>query len=255
MSALSLPPGPGPGSDVGTKGSADLAAENARLRQQLDAVTKERARHKTDNERLARRLAVRFEQTEKARAEVEWMRPVVEAAEAWRALQTLPEPFADDEVLIAAVDAWRAAQPDPKAETVGDALDAIETLNRVAYGEAPATGPSATVGDELDLDDPEQRQALIAMQSFDAHERNEPADPAGLAAAIEAVMPMLLRWLDDEVSSGDTRNLAKAVIQDAAPHIRRAVLLEAADAWEYGSDGSEDRGAWWLRERAERETT
>lgn len=204
MSALSLPPGPGPGSDVGTKGSADLAAENARLRQQLDAVTKERARHKTDNERLARRLAVRFEQTEKARAEVEWMRPVVEAALAWLDY----EPPLYDVVV-----AYRAAQVDQRG---------------------PSDGLSASVGDEQaslvanlampDLTD-EERSAFVAA----AEDKPAPADPAGLDAAIEAVMPMLLRWLDDEVSSGDTRNLAKAVIQDAAPHIRRAVLLEAAD--------------------------
>lgn len=46
------------------------------------------------------------------------------------------------------------------------------------------------------------------------------------------------------------RHKADAIIQAVAPALRAGALREAADEWEYGS---EDRGAWWLRERANQE--
>jgi hypothetical protein len=95
---------------------------------------------RTDLERLARRLAGRFEETEHLRAELEAARPVVEAADALRTVHSLPVDTADaareveyliDEAtsaLAEAVDLYRSATtrnldsalPDPSldAETL-----------------------------------------------------------------------------------------------------------------------------------------
>ena len=74
------------------------------------------------------------------------------------------------------------------------------------------------------------------------HAENAPADPAGLDAAVLAMR---------RARNIDPTNIP-AMARAAAPHIRRAVLLEAAD--EVDAMGHR-YAARRLRERAERETS
>ena len=119
-------------------------AEVAKLNRQVEELRGQRdeARAKGAQAALRLRAALR----------------VVDAADAWLDQRRSPDAFlrkpnAELIKLADAVDAWRAAQPDQKAETVGDGLDALETLNRIAYGEAPETAPESTQADEQGADD------------------------------------------------------------------------------------------------------
>jgi hypothetical protein len=73
-----------------------------------------------DVDALLKRATELVTEVEQLRAEVERMRPVVEAAQAWRALLAgPPEPYHRAEVrdLVGAVDALDAAEPTPQAVT------------------------------------------------------------------------------------------------------------------------------------------
>lgn len=195
----------------------NLAAENARLRQ--------------DAERLARRLAGRYEETVGLRAQIEWMRPVVEAAEAlvnFRDARLLKRSDPDwwsggDFRLVSAVDAYRAGQK--------GSLDRSESTG-LSYA------PLAT------------------------------ADPPGLDAAIEAAAEdVATRYSggrrDDTMSVTFTASdgytsvrfatVAEVIpfaVRAAAPALRAAALREAADEMAAELPYSPIR---WLRERADRE--
>jgi len=126
-------------------------AEVAKLNRQVAELRGQRDEARAEAER-ANRAGLKLVEEEHA------MHPVMEAAEAWLAHVRGPDAFlrkpnAELIKLADAVDAWRAAQPDQKAETVGDGLDALETLNRIAYGEAPETAPESTQADEQGADD------------------------------------------------------------------------------------------------------
>lgn len=75
------------------------------------------AKAERERDSLARRCAVRYEETEKLRAELHYVLPVVEAAKAWRArLVERTDDWMLDPVAIAlkdALDAYTAGQDDP----------------------------------------------------------------------------------------------------------------------------------------------
>jgi hypothetical protein len=153
------------------------------------------------------------EDVEDLRAERDAMRPVVEAAEAMTA------DWVGDRAkwpIMAAVDVWRAAQPDQ---------------------EAPETAPEATQADERGADDgagTEGPQAQGGVQDPVEHyfggfrpspaEPHAPADPPGLAEAIEAAWAEYCTRLID-----DDRVALEFAVRAAAPILVKAALLEAAD--------------------------
>jgi chromosome segregation ATPase len=115
----------------GRKEAADLAAENARIRLQREKAEDERdrlqARLDTATAHVAelrgQRDQLRYQRDashairHNQRDQIDAMRAVVEAAEAWRSMRadTPTKPKPESAALIAAVDAWRAAQPDQEA--------------------------------------------------------------------------------------------------------------------------------------------
>jgi hypothetical protein len=158
------------------------------------------------------------------------------------------------------VNPWHADQPDQK--TPSGRLSATQADERGADDGAGTEGSQAQGGEQGDCgvcDGPCRYGApndhadrdIMAMQSFDAAERNEPApaEPAGLDAAIEAAA-YELDWID--------RKAVEYAVRAAAPHLvrgeRAAALLEAADAMEREIPVKQQlTAAAWLRERAGRE--
>jgi uncharacterized coiled-coil protein SlyX len=204
---------------------SELAAENARLRQERDEALEDL----NNTAVVAVDTGASYIETIYAlRDERDAMRPVVEAAQAWLTMGArLGERVALNRALANAVDMWRAAQPDQAAPT----------------------------------DRPVPRRRLSADEVVASVERLEAqpdlldADPPGLDAAIEAARRSAhgVVWLDD---AGQDQTIRIAV-RAAAPYLRAAALNEAADFWA-GLDETEFAPveiAEWLRERAGREAT
>jgi len=295
-------------------GGRQALAENARLRQDRD-------KFKTDAERLARRLAGRYEETVKLREQIEWMqarldtanahveelrgqrdearasltetyglllearlaegamRPVVEAAEAWRTeahitgAEHLAGPYATP--LMAAVDAWRAAQPGQTAPT--DRPTARVSQDRGADDGAGTEGSQAQGGAQgagwrregkvvhFDIPAPAgvDLTGAITVGPFE-FEVTAPADPAGLDAAIEAAVSAYDAPAPAAGMKTRHERALAAAVRAAAPHLRAAALNEAADeldriwreqdgiVWYVEGESRLANTAQWLRERAGR---
>jgi len=259
-----------------------LAAENARLRQQLAAAnerTVEQIRTtmaervaivdtdyqalKDERDRLQARLDTATahvaelrgqrdearEQRNLARRERNIAERVVEAAEAWRSRVVVP--LIHERPLANAVDAWRAAQPDVTAPT--DRLSATESQDRGADDGAGTEGSRAQGGAPGDCGECYDiaHDEMDEREFCDRHAEPAPADPAGLDAAIEAARHRVRiegRW-PFEVPD----HVLKPAVRAAAPHLRAAALNEAADAMEREVPVKQQlTAAAWLRERAGR---
>ena len=237
----------------------ELAAENARLRQQyrrlFEGLTEERdrlqARLDTATAHVAELRGQRDEAREQrnlARRERNIAERVVEAAEAWRSRVVVP--LIHERPLANAVDAWRAAQPDVTAPT--DRLSATESQDRGADDGAGTEGSRAQGGAPGDCGECYDiaHDEMDEREFCDRHAEPAPADPAGLDAAIEAARHRVRiegRW-PFEVPD----HVLKPAVRAAAPHLRAAALNEAADeAMDAGLIGAL---IWsgWLRERAGR---
>lgn len=174
------------------------------------------------------------------RAEVEAMRPAVEAAKAFRA--------ADAAYMADVGPVWS---------------DAAAALNTVLEELLAATDAYEKAQTEALASPQSDEQAETVPESTDGAQEGAQgaAQPAGLDAAIEAgrkavESPRIPRDLD---------GLARAAVRAAAPHIRRAALIEAENLPVASSGGYideqqrriEEHGAEMLRrairERAERE--
>jgi len=189
------------------------------------------------------------------------MRPVVEAAQAWRtwfgSLRT-SSMFIPENELANAVDAWRAAQPDQTAPTDRPPSDLSQ--DQGADDGAGTEGSQAPGGAQGVVSDGYGSEWLKCSRPYCAlevvrpgkvqcdceHAGNEefpaPADPAGLDAAIEAAArtayEIKVIWGNTTWETTTERNRdayrrdAARVVRAAAPHLRAAALNEAADAVE-----------------------
>jgi len=193
-------------------------------------------------------------QRDEARKQLARALKVVQAANEWQLWDA-------QGALDTALYEWRAG-----LELSGPPLTAEEMRRVVA--QLPASRqtaskdrPAATRTDDQGADDgagTERSQAQGGAQvtvepqppTWTTSYQPAPADPAGLDAAIDEVLPIMRRWFDDDEAPKDTRHITAALLRAAAPHLRAATLNEAADA--YGPTSSFGR---WLIERAGREAT
>jgi len=214
------------------------------------------------------------------------MRPVAEAAEAWRDRPTRPLLPGDYEIRLArAINAWRAAQPD-------------QTAPNSNGGSAPSSAPADPAG--LDFAAYVQGVAEWEPSEDDKRAVEHQADPAGLDAAIEAraftaaglaMVPfgdedednyfewhecidqpncLVVKYGQPCACSGMPwpSPAVQAAVRAAAPHLRAAALNEAADEtgrliagllpasqWGDGYVHGVTAAEQMLRERAGREAT
>lgn len=197
------------------------------------------------------------------------LRPVVEAAEAWR------EPWTEG---------WVAALIPERRQGHSASLQLIAAVDAYRAGQkAPETAPESSVGQDLHPDGPGSTSDTpeahrLAGAVIDYHFKNvpksfvAPANPPGLDAAIEAAAEAMgghglgrtdadrnhvctcERWADCAGEESWDEHLADIAIRAAAPALRAGELRDAADA----IDNTFPRPwtvhfAQWLRERADRE--
>jgi hypothetical protein len=223
-----------------------LAAENARLRQQLTGVEEERGAIRREwqasyNE-LARcdyaNLQRAWATTMKATAERDLMRPVVEAAKAWHDTLPLLSPghhLTAERQLFDVVDTYENAQTEPPTSPLSP--------------EQPEVVPATTDGAQAQGE--AQGAVDVSWVKFDG---DPSADLPWLEKAIEAAWLEYMR-MDNLAVVGPDR--VRLMLRTALPLIAQGVLLDAADAalehHHYQSCALDV--STWLRERAARRVT
>jgi hypothetical protein len=228
---------------------SELAAENARLRQERDEARAQAANLRVVSDELL--------------AELVKVRPVVEAAETLLWLKDgprddvyrkeKPNAWATLRTGVAAAAAWRAAQKAPTdhppsnlsqdpGEDEGTASDGSE-----AQGGAEAVEAFMREEDELDAIYAKKIEAAADAVGLE-NLRHQIRFDGGLFEA------PFWRCGCGETGRGDgTEHVAGAAVRAAAPHLRSAALLEAAD--EISCRDTDCNCNWWrdwLRERAGR---